>query len=232
LKYRGELKIKVLEYARELDLMYPTDCGTMTHWYSRTPIEFLENKKPTFADQEVAHYTGSDTGKVFDFTKKENMDYYMKLTETMVNEHEKSTALFHTIGLGERRMYKDKDKNFALKLIAYRRIAENIRKRYPQSKLMLASWDFCGFWSSQEVASLFRELDPEHTILLDYSSDMNDPKHSFLTWGVVGKFPLSYHELFEKNNVEHLWYEVPGADHDSNAIRSGIYNFLIRWTKE
>jgi len=50
--------------------------------------------------------------------------------------------------------------------------------------------------------------------------------------GVVGKFPLSYHELFEKNNVEHLWYEVPGADHDSNAIRSGIYNFLIRWTKE
>ena len=116
----------------------------------------------------------------------------MKLTETMVNEHEKSTSLFHTIGLGERRMYKDKDKNFALKLIAYRRIAENIRKRYPQSKLMLASWDFCGFWSSQEVASLFRELDPEHTILLDYSSDMNDPKHSFLTWGVVGKFPYIF----------------------------------------
>lgn len=48
--------------------------------------------------------------------------------------------------------------------------------------------------------------------------------------GVVGKFPLSYHELMEKNGVTHLWYEVPGADHDSNAIRSGMYNFLIRWT--
>ena len=48
--------------------------------------------------------------------------------------------------------------------------------------------------------------------------------------GVVGKFPQSYHELFEKNGVEHLWYEVPGADHDSNAIRSGLYNFLIRFT--
>ena len=189
LKYRGELKIKVLEYARSLDLMYPTDCGTMTHWYSRTPIEFLENKKPTFVIQENAQYTESDTGKVFDFTKKENMDYYMRLTETMVNEHEKSSALFHTIGLGERKMFKDKDKNFALKQIAYRRIAENIRSRYPDSKLMLASWDFCGFWSPEEVEKLLTEFDPEKTILLDYTSDTNDPEHSFLNWGVVGKFP-------------------------------------------
>ncbi|MBO5021124.1 MAG: hypothetical protein J6D52_10715, partial [Clostridia bacterium] len=27
------------------------------------------------------------------------------------------------------------------------------------------------------------------TILLDYTSDTNDPEHSFLNWGVVGKFP-------------------------------------------
>ena len=192
LKYKGELKAKVLEYARKLDLMYPTDCGTMTHWYSRTPLEFLENKKPTFLEQEIEHYTSSDTGKVFDFTKKENMDYYMHLTETMVKEHEKSTALFHTIGLGERRIFRDKDKNFALKLIAYRRIAENIRQRYPESKLMLASWDFCGFWSTDEVAALFRELDPERTMLLDYTSDMNDPDHSFLKWDVIGKFPYIF----------------------------------------
>ena len=192
LKYKGDLKAKVLEYTRKLDLMYPTDCGTMTHWYSRTPLEFLENKKPTFLEQEIEHYTSSDTGKVFDFTKKENMDYYMHLTETMVKEYEKSTALFHTIGLGERRIFRDKDKNFALKLIAYRRIAENIRQRYPESKLMLASWDFCGFWSTDEVAALFRELDPERTILLDYTSDMNDPDHSFLKWDVVGKFPYIF----------------------------------------
>lgn len=49
--------------------------------------------------------------------------------------------------------------------------------------------------------------------------------------GVVGKFPQSYHELFDKNGVEHIWYEVPNADHDSNAIRSGLYNLLIRWGK-
>ncbi len=47
--------------------------------------------------------------------------------------------------------------------------------------------------------------------------------------GVVGKFPKGYHELMEKNEVEHLWYEVPGADHDNTAIRSGIYNFVTRW---
>lgn len=46
---------------------------------------------------------------------------------------------------------------------------------------------------------------------------------------VVGKFPESYHQILENNHVEHLWYEVPGADHDSQAIRSGLYNFMIRW---
>ncbi len=50
--------------------------------------------------------------------------------------------------------------------------------------------------------------------------------------GVVGKFPESYHNIMTTNNVEHLWYEVPAADHDSNAIRSGLYNLLIRWNAE
>lgn len=44
--------------------------------------------------------------------------------------------------------------------------------------------------------------------------------------GTVGKFPESYHNIFERNEVAHIWYEVPGADHDSKAIRSGLYNFV------
>lgn len=44
--------------------------------------------------------------------------------------------------------------------------------------------------------------------------------------GTVGKFPLTYHELLEKNQVEHIWYEVPGADHNAQAIRSGLNNFV------
>ena len=46
---------------------------------------------------------------------------------------------------------------------------------------------------------------------------------------VVGKFPQGYHELMETNGVEHLWYEVTGADHDNTAIKSGLYNFVTRW---
>ena len=189
LKYRGELRKNILEYARLLDLMYPTDCGTMTHWYSRTPEEYLENKKPAFAHQECKHYCASDTGRVWDFTKKESMDDYIHLTETMVNEYEKQTALFHTIGLGERWLYYDKNKNLASKLIAYRRISESIREKYPSSKLFLASWDFVGWWKGDEVKKLISELDPQRTIILDYTSDVSDPNESFINWGVVGKFP-------------------------------------------
>lgn len=189
LKYRGKLREDILCYARELDLIYPTDCGTMTHWYSRTPKDFLDNKKPSFLPQHCKQYVGNDSGKVFDFREKENMDNYMQLTETMVQEYEKRTDYFHTIGLGERWIYEDRKQNHTLKLVAYRRIAENIRKRFPSSKLFIASWDFIGWWSSEEVKALTRELDPERTIILDYTSEVNDPDQGFLNWGVVNKFP-------------------------------------------
>lgn len=43
---------------------------------------------------------------------------------------------------------------------------------------------------------------------------------------VVVHFPVTYHKVLEKNNVKHLWFEVPGADHNDVAIRSGLYHFL------
>ncbi len=43
---------------------------------------------------------------------------------------------------------------------------------------------------------------------------------------VVGKFPLSYHNILLNNQVNHIWYEVPAADHDFKTIQSGYYNFL------
>lgn len=42
----------------------------------------------------------------------------------------------------------------------------------------------------------------------------------------VGQFPKSYHKIFEKNGVDHIWFQVAGADHNSDAIRSGLYYFL------
>lgn len=43
---------------------------------------------------------------------------------------------------------------------------------------------------------------------------------------VVGTFPKQYHELLEANGAGHIWYEINGADHDNNAIKSGIYNLF------
>lgn len=189
LKYRGELRVKVMEYARENDLLSPTDCGTMTHWYSRTPVEFLQAEKPEFLGQADNQYNSNDTGKVFDFRIQKNMDDYMKLTETMAEQFDDNNYLFHTIGLGERRIYKDNAKNFALKKACYRRIAQNLRQRYPNSKLLIGSWDFTGWWQPSEVAEFVKELDPERTIIFDYTSEGRDDTQNFTNWGIVGKFP-------------------------------------------
>ena len=43
---------------------------------------------------------------------------------------------------------------------------------------------------------------------------------------VVGTYPKSYHELLEANGSQHIWYEINGADHDNNAIKSGLYNLF------
>ena len=43
---------------------------------------------------------------------------------------------------------------------------------------------------------------------------------------VVGTYPKSYHELLTANNTDHIWYEITGADHDNNAIKSGLYNLF------
>lgn len=45
---------------------------------------------------------------------------------------------------------------------------------------------------------------------------------------VVGKYPLSYHEILTENGTNHIWYEITGADHDNNAIQSGLYNLLAQ----
>ena len=42
---------------------------------------------------------------------------------------------------------------------------------------------------------------------------------------VVGTFPKSYHDIMLRNSVNHIWYELPGADHDNRTIQSGVYNF-------
>ena len=63
-----------------------------------------------------------------------------------------------------------------------------------------------------------------------FAEDAVEPEVFILCCGskdsVVGKYPKSYHEILEANGTEHIWYEIPGADHDNNAIKSGLYNLF------
>jgi len=186
LEYRGELRKKILKYAFERDLMHPEDCGTMTHWYSRTPIAFLEKKKPTLLSQSTAGYS-EQTGLVFDIREKKNMGYYEHLTDTHVKEYGRG-ELFHTIGLAERMYSKDREENLRMKLFVYRRIADNIRTKYPNAKLLLASWDIWIKYTPEEARALLAELDPNQTVFFDYTSE-SESGNDFTKWDVLGKFP-------------------------------------------
>ncbi len=188
LEYRGMLRKKILNYAFECDLTHPEDCGTMTHWYSPTPKDYLEKHNPKLMLQEDRRYYAPQT-QIWDITKQENMDNYMKLTDGYVREFNPNAQIFHTIGLAEREMLPDRDSNMRLKLFAYRKIAQDLRQRFPNSKLLLASWDFVGWWKGEDVQKLLTELDPDRTMILDYTSDIDDSEQSFINWGVMGKFP-------------------------------------------
>ncbi len=188
LEYRGMLRQTLLSYAIERDLMHPEDCGTMSHWYSPAPTEFLEAEKPDFLTQTTTSYNNAQT-LVWDIRKGRNMELYMKLTEGYVREYNPTASLFHTIGLAERRMSEDRAENMRMKFFAYRKIAQSLREKYPNSKLMLAGWDFFFSWTPEEVRMLLHELDPERTMILDYTAESDDPDNCFLNWGYVGKFP-------------------------------------------
>ena len=190
MKDRSELRKKVLAYARELGLVHPEDCGTMSHWYSRTPLCYLEAVKPKFLPQANKHQYGELTGLVWDIREDKYLDDYFRLTEAHIRDYGGGAPqMFHTIGLGERVCYKDRAKNHALKLYTYDRIISKLRQSYPDTPLLIGSWDFISTWSPEEVAELTRRLDPKNTIILDYTSDIWDNDDNFTNWDIVGKFP-------------------------------------------
>ncbi len=219
LQYRGELRKKVLAYARERDLLHPEDVGTMSHWYSRTPYEFLKKFNPGFIPQITRGYN-EETGLVWDIRKDENLDRYFKLTETHIAEYG-SPDMFHTIGLAERCCYEDHESNHQMKLYTYRRIVSKLREKYPNAPLLIASWDFCMTWTPEEVQALIEELDPARTIILEYTSDTTDEVCNFTNWGLVNRFPWIFgiFHAYEpandiRGNYEQLERRLPIAAED------------------
>lgn len=219
LKYRAQLRKKVLAYARKRDLLHPEDVGTMTHWYSRTPQEYLDKVKPAFMPQATEIY-GEKNGLVWDIRRNNELDAYWKLTEAHIREYG-SPELFHTIGLAERRCFADRAANHQMKLDAYRRIQKKLREHYPDSPLLIASWDFSMYWQPEEVRDLVKELDPKRTLILDYTSDTDDEVRNFQNWGLCGKFPWIFgiFHAYEPNteprgNYEALARRLPVAAAD------------------
>ena len=228
LEYRGELRKAILAYGRERDMLHPEDLGTMTHWYSRTPHDFLNTVKPDFMPQATTGY-GDPTGLVWDIRQEKNLDNYFHLTETHVKEYGDG-KLFHTIGLAERRCYNDRKANHEMKLYTYRRIISKLREKYPHAPLLIASWDFCMYWKPEEIREFLAELDKDNTLLLEYTSETDNELNNFLNWDVVGKFPWIFgiFHAFEPNDDVRGYYDIT-ARRLSVAANDDMCKGMILW---
>ncbi len=202
LEYRGKLRKEFTDYAFARGLMIPTDFGTMTHWYSRTPKEYLDKVHPPFLPQASSGY-GEDTGRVFDVRDPKWYDVYWRLSEAFMKAGYGKPDLMHTIGLGERMVYTNRADNLALKIDVMTNLCNRVAKEYPDSKVLLAGWDFFFAWKPHEVRALIPHLNPKNTIVWDYEADARDDdydwlggggsrKNDFTKWDMVKKFPYVF----------------------------------------
>ena len=198
LRYRGELRRNLQKYAFERGLMVPEDFGTMTHWYSRTPEDFLAKKKPEFIPlaNKGANYHVPNS-QVWNIRDDKWVDEYWKMTKTAVETYGQGAPkpqLLHTIGLGERMCYKDRKKNFDMKILALDKFLAKAHTDYPDAKVLIAGWDFYSTWKPDEVQALLPRLDPKRDIIWDYEGDVTPlgHKNNFTKWGLVGKFPYTF----------------------------------------
>ena len=197
LQFRGELRRNLQKYAFDRGLMSPEDFGTMSHWYSPTPDSYLVGKKPPFLPQSNSTH-GEPHLRVWDIRAGDWAEEYWKLTKTAIDAYDQGAPeprLLHTIGLGERRCYKDRKANFDLKVTTLNKFLDMAKRDYPDAKLLLAGWDFYHSWSNDEVREYLKTLDKDRVILWDYEADhagSGSTARNFTNWDVIGKFPYTY----------------------------------------
>ena len=194
LQYRGKLRREIQKYGFDRGLLAPEDFGTMTHWYSRTPEDWLANKKPAFLPQAHGSASGRN-GLVWDIRDEKWVDAYWKLTKTAVEQYGAGAPkpqLLHTIGLSERGVYREREKNIAQKIEALNKFFVRARRDYPDAKILLSGWDFYGGWKAEEVRKFLPQLDKGRVILWDYEADCQERRDTFVDWDVIGKFPYTY----------------------------------------
>ncbi|MDY5007872.1 alpha-N-acetylglucosaminidase TIM-barrel domain-containing protein [Candidatus Allofournierella merdipullorum] len=228
LQYRGWLHRQVLRYAAERDLIQPEDCGTTTHWYTRTPLDFLSNRNPAFIPQVTEVYR-QPTGLVWDIRQDSALDDYFRLTKTHAAMNG-GPRLFHTIGLAERMCSDDRATNMRFKRMAYHRILARVERDWPGARVLIASWDFAMCWEPEEVKALIRELDPARHIIFDYTADTIDPENGFWNWGLQGRYPWVFgiFHAFEPCTDLRGDYETLARRIDS-AREDGMCRGLALW---
>ena len=197
LQFRGLLRRMVLAYGRDRGMMIPEDFGTMTHWYSRTPQDFLDRMKPDFLPQSTSGYS-EPSGLVWDIRQEKWMDAYWRLTDAAIRNYGRPDVL-HTMGLSERNCYSNRADNLKLKIDVMKRLCAGAKARYPSSRVILGGWDFHHTWFPQECAALWPQLREYGAILWDYEADAiknyrpEMPRANNLTkWDVIGKFPYTF----------------------------------------
>jgi len=194
LQCRGKLRENIQKYGFQRGLMAPEDFGTMTHWYSRTPEDWLANMNPKFLPQAHGSAAGRN-GLVWDIRDDKWVDAYWKLTTTAVEQYGAGAPkpqLLHTIGLSERGVYKEREKNIAQKIEALNKFFARAERDYPDAKILLSGWDFYGGWKPEEVRKFLPQLDRNRVILWDYEADCQEGRSTFVDWDVIGKFPYTY----------------------------------------
>ena len=166
---------------------------------------------------------GNPCAAVWDIRDDRNLDNYWKLTQAHIDAYG-APEMFHTIGLAERQVFTNRAENLEIKLYAYRRIIEKIRENYRQAPLLIASWDFYyPGWKGDEVSELLKLLNPENTIIFDYTSDLPTGSHNsnFKQWDVLGKFPWIFgiFHAYEwqselRGNYDNIFERMPVAAAD------------------
>lgn len=149
--------------------MHPEDTGTMTHWYSRTPQSFLDAVKPSLMPQ-AGCLPGQSHRRGLGHPRRCQP---RQLLAADAGAHRGVRCPSCSIRSDWRRkVFTNRADNLEIKLYAYRRIIEKLREHYPQAPLLIASWDFYyPGWPGEDVAALTQLLNPQNTLIFDYTSD-------------------------------------------------------------
>ena len=170
MQFKHLLRTAVLDYARDRGMIHPEKIGPMTHWFFRTPPEFLASKKPDFMPQIDQRYS-QPSGMMWDIRQKQWFDEYWNLTEGAVRAYGEP-GMFFNPGFDERTVYSNREDNVALKIDIIRRYNEESHRRRPDAPVIMEGWDFFFSWKPEEMQALVKVLDPSYTIVWDFTEDI------------------------------------------------------------